>query len=152
MRLSTLEKAGLLGHGLILVAIIFAGGCGQPQTVLTGLVTLDGKPIPGADLEFFPINGVGRVSFTETDASGRYRVTVTPSALSVTVIAIEVVGKIPDPAFPGSMIDDARDVFPQQYASHETSPLTADPVEGQTTTVDFPLTSAAKREGNESEP
>ena len=142
MRYSTLRKTGLLGHELILAAVILAGGCGQPQTVLTGLVTLDGKPIAGADLEFFPINGVGRVSVTETDASGRFRVTVAPSALSVTVIAIEVVGKIPDPAFPGSMIDDARDVFPQEYASHETTPLTAEPVEGQTTTIDFPLTSA----------
>ncbi len=141
MRYSTLRKTGLLGHELILAAVILAGGCGQPQTVLTGLVTLDGKPIAGADLEFFPINGVGRVSVTETDASGRFRVTVAPSALSVTVIAIEVVGKIPDPAFPGSMIDDARDVFPQQYASHETTPLTAEPVEGQTTTIDFALTS-----------
>jgi hypothetical protein len=142
MRYSTLRKTGLLGHELILAAVILAGGCGQPQTVLTGLVTLDGKPIAGANLEFFPINGVGRVSVTETDASGRFRVTVAPSALSVTVIAIEVVGKIPDPAFPGSMIDDARDVFPQEYASHETTPLTAEPVEGQTTTIDFPLTSA----------
>ena len=141
MRYSTLRKTGLLGHELILAAVILAGGCGQPQTVLTGLVTLDGKPIAGANLEFFPINGVGRVSVTETDASGRFRVTVAPSALSVTVIAIEVVGKIPDPAFPGSMIDDARDVFPQQYASHETTPLTAEPVEGQTTTIDFALTS-----------
>ena len=141
MRYSTLRKTGLLGHELILAAVILAGGCGQPQTVLTGLVTLDGKPIAGANLEFFPINGVGRVSVTETDASGRFRVTVAPSALSVTVIAIEVVGKIPDPAFPGSMIDDARDVFPQEYASHETTPLTAEPVEGQTTTIDFALTS-----------
>jgi hypothetical protein len=142
MRYSTLRKTGLLGHELILAAVILAGGCGQPQTVLTGLVTLDGKPIAGANLEFFPINGVGRVSVTETDASGRFRVTVAPSALSVTVIAIEVVGKIPDPAFPGSMIDDARDVFPQEYASHETTPLTAEPVEDKTTTIDFPLTSA----------
>ena len=142
MRYSTLRKTGLLGHELILAAVILAGGCGQPQTVLTGLVTLDGKPIAGANLEFFPINGVGRVSVTETDASGRFRVTVAPSALSVTVIAIEVVGKIPDPAFPGSMIDDARDVFPQEYASHETTPLTAEPVEDKTTTIYFPLTSA----------
>ena len=142
MRYSTLRKTGLLGHELILAAVILAGGCGQPQTVLTGLVTLDGKPIAGANLEFFPINGVGRVSVTKTDASGRFRVTVAPSALYVTVIAIEVVGKIPDPAFPGSMIDDARDVFPQEYASHETTPLTAEPVEDKTTTIDFPLTSA----------
>ena len=142
MRYSTLRKTGLLGHELILAAVILAGGCGQPQTVLTGLVTLDGKPIAGANLEFFPINGVGRVSVTETDASGRFLVTVAPSALSVTDIAIEVVGKIPDPAFPGSMIDDARDVFPQEYASHETTPLTAEPVEDKTTTIDFPLTSA----------
>ena len=69
MRYSTLRKTGLLGHELILAAVILAGGCGQPQTVLTGLVTLDGKPIAGANLEFFPINGVGRVSVTETDAS-----------------------------------------------------------------------------------
>ena len=143
MRYSTFRKAGLLGRGLILSAIIFVGGCGRPQTVLTGRVTLDGKPIAGADLEFFPINGVGRVSFTETDASGRYRVTVAPTALSVTVIAIELVGKIPDPVFSGSMIDDARDVFSQEYASHETTPLTADPVAGQTTTLDFALTSTS---------
>ena len=139
-----LRKTGLLGHGLILASMIVAGGCGQPQTVLTGLVTLDGKPIAGADLEFFPINGVGRVSFTETDASGRYRVTVAPTPLSVTVTAIEVVGKIPDPVFPGSMTDDARDVFSQEYASHETTPLSADPVAGQTTTLDFAVTSASE--------
>jgi hypothetical protein len=39
------------------------------------------------------------------------------------------------------MIDAVRSVVPKRYGSHGTTPLTAEPVEGQTTTVDFELTS-----------
>jgi hypothetical protein len=42
------------------------------------------------------------------------------------------------------MTDAIRSVVPDRYRSHTTTPLTAEPVEGKTTTIDFVLTSSAR--------
>jgi hypothetical protein len=71
----------LQGWGLSLAAALGICGCGNPATVIEGIVSLDGQPVPNASLEFFPVSGKGRVSFTKTDATGRYRVAVWPTPL-----------------------------------------------------------------------
>jgi hypothetical protein len=57
--------------GLVLAP---AGGCGPklpPLGTVHGVVTLDGKPVPNADVCFIAADGAA--SFACTDAEGRYR-------------------------------------------------------------------------------
>lgn len=128
---------------VVAIAATFVAGCGRPATAIKGVVTLDGMAIAGATLDFFPVSGRGRVTTAKTDAHGQYRTTVSPGRLSVVVLATKVVGQIPDRS-EGGMTDDIRSVAPERYRSHATTPLVADPVEGQTTTIDFALESTAK--------
>jgi hypothetical protein len=125
---------------VLLAATMWLIGCGRPATEIKGVVTLDGVAIPDATLDFFPVSGVGRVSVAKTNDQGQYHATVSPEKLSVVVLATKVIGKIPDRT-EGGLTDDIRSVVPEQYRSHATTPLTADPVAGQTTTIDFALTS-----------
>jgi len=125
-----------------LAVLLVLAGCGSPTTVITGLVTLDGQPVPRAALEFFPASGKGRVSFTKADDAGRYRVSVSPTELSVVITATKIDGQEKDPYDPdGPLIDRVVNYLPARYGYQEQTPLTADPVESETTTIDFALTS-----------
>lgn len=135
----------LLGLGLSLAAALGICGCGNPATVIEGLVSLDGQPVPNASLEFFPVSGKGRVSVTKTDATGRYRVAVWPTPLKVIVTATKIDGKVQDPYGPnGQMMDRVVNALPENYGYQEKTPLTAEPVEGKTTTIDFSLESSGR--------
>ena len=126
-------------------AILVVAGCGKPATVITGLVSLDGQPVPKASLEFFPVSGKGRTSFTQSDSTGRYRVAVWPTPLKVVVTATKIDGKVQDPYGPqGQMMDRVVNALPEKYGYQGKTPLTADPVEGTTTTSDFALASSGK--------
>ncbi len=126
-------------------AILVVAGCGKPATVITGLVSLDGQPVPKASLEFFPVSGKGRTSFTQSDATGRYRVAVWPTPLKVVVTATKIDGKVQDPyGTQGQMIDRVVNALPEKYGYQEKTPLVAEPVEGTTTTIDFALTASEK--------
>ncbi len=61
--------------GLLLVAVLFAPGCGRddrpPLGRVQGVVTLDGEPLEGALVVFEPIEPA-RPSRGVTDAAGRY--------------------------------------------------------------------------------
>ncbi len=128
--------------GLSLVAF---AGCGGPQTVITGLVTFDGQPVPNAALEFFPISGKGGVSFTKTDDAGRYRVAVSPTKLTVVITATKIDGQEKNPYDPdGPLVDRVVNRLPSRYGYQEKTPLTADPVENEITTIEFALSSDAK--------
>lgn len=143
--IQTRRRRILLGLGLSLAAALGICGCGNPATVIEGLVSLDGQPVPNASLEFFPVSGKGRVSFTKTDATGRYRVAVWPTPLKVIVTATKVDGKVQDPYGPnGQMMDRVVNALPENYGYQEKTPLVAEPVAGKTTTIDFSLESSAK--------
>ena len=66
MRIGWLLSAALVG-------ILIGAGCGGRTIKVEGLVTLDGKPLPGATVTFVPTGGEGRQasSFTEKDGSFR---------------------------------------------------------------------------------
>jgi len=135
----------LLGLGLSLAAALGICGCGNSATVIEGIGSLDGQPVPNASLEFFPVSGKGRVSFTKTDDTGRYRVAVWPTPLKVIASATKVDGKAQDPYGPdGQMMDRVVNALPGNYGYQEKTPLVAEPVEGKTTTIDFSLESSAK--------
>jgi len=107
------------------------------------VVALDGQPIPKATLEFFPVSGRGKVSFAIADEQGRYRADVSPTKQAVVITAMNVVGKAKNPMAPdGPPVDALESILPERYSFREKTPLTADPVEGKTTTIDFALTSS----------
>ncbi len=134
-----------VGWILGLAAALGICGCGNPATVIEGIVSLDGQSVSNASLEFFPVSGKGRVSFTKTDATGRYRVAVSPTPLKVIVTATKIDGKVQDPyGPPGQMINRVVNALPDLYGHQEQTPLVAEPVEGKTTTIDFSLESSGK--------
>src|SRR5262245_59243356 len=61
----------------LLLAALLTAGCGGPTVVsVSGQVTMDGKPLPGAHVTFQPVGGLnqppGSGSYAKTDADGRY--------------------------------------------------------------------------------
>jgi hypothetical protein len=137
--------AGRGGQTLLVAAVLLVTGCGQPATEISGVVSLDGQPVPNASLEFFPISGKGRVSFTRTDAKGNFRVAVSPTKLRVVITATKVDGTEKNLyGAEGPPLDRLVSILPQKYGHQEQTPLTADPVEGKTTTIDFALSFSKK--------
>lgn len=63
---------------LAAIASIVACGCSGGDTPdlgkVTGKVTLDGKPVAGANIQFYPTEG-GRASSAVSDDSGQYELT-----------------------------------------------------------------------------
>src|SRR5262245_20996101 len=58
----------------LMVMALLCGGCGDnlPLAPVTGVVTLDGKPVKGALLEFVPQQPGGSTASGTTDENGRY--------------------------------------------------------------------------------
>ena len=62
-----------LRRGFVLVVFVLAPGCGSkgpPLGDVEGTITLDGKPLSGATVEFQPDSGAP--SYGESDANGSY--------------------------------------------------------------------------------
>lgn len=82
-----------IGWGFLFTALVITGvGCGSGQslTKVRGTVTLDGKPIEGATVGFFPTQGSsGKYAFGRTGADGSFQLTTT---------------KPDDGAFPGDYV------------------------------------------------
>ncbi len=78
------EMAAKTGWLFGVLALLAVSGCGGDQNIadVGGRVTLDGKPLPLATVEFIPANG--RPSAAKTDDDGNYRLWYThetPGAL-----------------------------------------------------------------------
>ena len=141
---------------LVFLGLLVAAGCGRsanrPATfVVSGTVTLGGKPVEGAIITFrpadgqYPANGV-------TDADGRYELTtfsIGDGAMAgpyrVMIMKFEetagrggsesqdeyvpVMGPTPAP----------KNLLPAKYADAAKSGLTADVQPDQSNSLDFPL-------------
>ncbi len=69
---------------LSIATILFVTGCGSsgPQLgVVTGTVTLDGKPVPGALVTFVSKEPNGTSSYGKTDDTGKYQLEFTTERL-----------------------------------------------------------------------
>lgn len=150
-RLFPVFRSARLAGAMCLLA---AGGCGgnpavyPPLAEVSGVVTLDGKPIEAALVTFKPEEG--RNAGGETDAEGRYTLTYvgTTRGASLGSHRVSMVKRILDPHYvqPRSEkvagmppMPEYIDVIPKRFTG-PNSELTVDVAAGPNT-IDFALTS-----------
>lgn len=139
-RIPWLRCCGLVVAGIMVCA---AGvGCGKAKTIVSGTVTLDGKPLAEALLQFVPLGPEGRTGAVRTDSQGRYQVELSPHPVRVAVSARTVVGQERD-GKDGPMIDVFKELVPARFSDLHTSELTLAPLEGRNPGCDFSLTSTS---------
>lgn len=129
---------GLLVAASVVCAV--GSGCGKAKTTVSGTVTLDGKPLAEALLQFVPLGPEGRTGAVRTDSHGRYQVELSPHPVRVAVSARTVVGQERD-GKEGPLIDVFKELVPARFSNLSTSELTLEPVEGRNPSCDFSLTS-----------
>lgn len=141
------QKADIpsLAVPVVLLAVVLTGflGCsseegpGYPLAPVTGTVTLDGKPLSGADIVFEP-QGDGTLSYAKTSETGAYEILFKPdikgAPLGMHTVRISKIGE-PDTKF------DTINMLPAKY--HDDSTLTVE-VKSGPNTFDFDLTSNPK--------
>ena len=123
---------------VIAVAALLAAGCGgggagdQPELgQVSGVVTLDGQPLPNATVEFSPEQG--RPSIGKTDEEGHYELQYTQDETGAKIGPHKVRIRTFDYATP-----DAAERVPAKY--NEQTELTADVTPGSNT-IPFELES-----------
>jgi hypothetical protein len=147
-------RGGVCGYlGAALLALTFAG-CGgsdrPPMGKVSGVVTLDGVPVPNASVMFIPAAG-GRPASGITDASGHFQLKTfekDDGALlgehKVTVTCVETTGfqETADGLSGGVSPEGIKQTWitPQKYSLPETSGLTQT-VEKRNPEVKLELTS-----------
>ena len=91
-------------------------------------------------MQFQPERENDRPAVVLTDASGRYRVALTPVPFRVVIVCQRIAGQRKDGPSPDSpLVDVVEDVVPMQYMTWETTPLRVEPQAGRTTVADFSL-------------
>ncbi|HQU41268.1 MAG: hypothetical protein B7Z73_03230 [Planctomycetia bacterium 21-64-5] len=136
------------------VLCCFVCGCGKstgpPKALIipvTGTVTLDGKPLPGADVTFIPSQGIG--AFTgRTNDDGSYQLEglVGAKAKCQGKCGVRISrmlkpdGSLPSPDEPPANVG-ATESLPERYSSASTTELSAEVPEGGGK-FDFPLKSS----------
>jgi len=150
----------------MLVALLCLVGCGEGKPDLypvTGVVTLDGKPVEGANVSFSPSSEGAELAVGQTDASGKFTLTTpqigegaTAGSYSVSITKSAGATKWEDPRASGgtlteeqkkSIMDQARNAakpvspIPDKYANGQTSGFTADVKKDGENNFEFPMTS-----------
>lgn len=121
---------------VLVACLIGCGGPAHPEVGrVSGVVTLDGQPLPEATVMFQPAEG--RASQATTDSAGKYSLTYldgVPGAKlgsHTVIIRTEIPGEDGQPPI-------AKEKLPKRY--HDQTELTAE-VKPGSNTFDFPLTS-----------
>jgi hypothetical protein len=136
-----IHKQHLRNAAIVLLSAIL--GCTKSDTVaVTGTVTLDGQPVPDAEVMFNPLpNKPGRMASTHTDSSGHFTLETfkpgdgaMPGDYVVTLAEYFPPGKAPTPP-PGGGPLPSR--FPVKYGNPDQSPLHVTIERGKKN--DFPL-------------
>lgn len=128
-----------------MVLLFFLAGCGGPPRAsnatvpVSGTVTQNGQAVEGASVTFERVDGT-RGAVGRTDSSGRYSLTTfqagdgaEPGEYRVTVVKYEV------PEHEEGETPPLVSLIPEQYASVETSGLTATVQEQGENIFDFEL-------------
>ena len=141
----------ILACGGIVACLAGCGGVSdQPELgTVTGLVTLDGDPLPGATVKFVPESG--RSSVGITDATGRYELQYTndtpgakvgPHIVSISTMTAGYSDE------GGSSVESSAEKIPKRYNEGSTLQET---VEAGENVIDFPLTSDGEISSTSSE-
>ncbi|MDZ7616596.1 MAG: carboxypeptidase-like regulatory domain-containing protein [Patescibacteria group bacterium] len=139
---------------MMAVLVLVAAGCGgrksnmPPLMPVEGLVTLDGRPLAEAGVQFHPVGDTrGRGAAANTDAEGRYSLISPDGSKGVPVGEYKVVISklvMPDGSLYSAadgvapMDSPAREAVPVRYSDFERSILTAEVPEGGRA-IDFGL-------------
>ena len=147
------------------IALVSAGCGGKTASVegvvkTSGVVTLQGAPVAGASVTFYPDGAGGQAAAGTTDAQGKYELTTLnakdgakPGTYKVMVSKMETSGLgatmsqeeqykyleqhgSPPPT-------ETKNALPQQYADITTTPLTATVRDGDKNEFNFDLQGAA---------
>lgn len=142
---------------LFLMCLVFSGCGGNKLTPVTGTVTLDGKPVAKATVNFSPEAGGEGGAIGETDETGKYTLRflkggvsgAVPGKYIVTISKMETVdsGKTePDMYDPTKKMPVmiAKNALPEKYNLFDKPVLTATIVAGKNPPVDFQLDSKEK--------
>src|SRR5207247_148223 len=137
-------------------------GCGSktagpPLVPVEGVVTLDGKPLAGANIMLQPRGETrgDRASFGKTDASGKFVITSADGKHKGAAVGNYqvVIGKlikpdgsdfIPDPNSGPEDTGGFRQLLPAAYSDEAKSVLTAEVPDGGTKSLEFKLNSKQK--------
>ncbi len=132
-----------------LLLLIPLGGCGTKGFApVSGTVTLDGKPLANASVNFQPVDSAksGLGSSSKTDANGRYRLRVVMDDKAGAVVGKHRVSistwKEEDPSYdppPGKLPPKAKDPIPAKYNAKTELAFEVPP--GGSDQADFALTS-----------
>ena len=131
MRLVAVRNWAMAIGGLIMLT----AGCGKPAAELpplgmvSGVVTLNGEPLPKASLFFVPVGAEGRASNAVTDEAGRYELQYDGNHAGALIgshrVEIRTGGEGYDDE--GNFFEN-KERLPPQY--HAQSRLTAEVAEG----------------------
>lgn len=132
-----------LQFGLCVLLLCFCG-CPSSGNIgwVEGVVTLDGDPVEGATVRFYPVVD-GRGSSGKTDANGHYELRYTRSADGAIVGEHRVTVStrvIADNYDPENKVEGRAETMPKKYLDRKKTELTAT-VESGSNTIDLPLTS-----------
>ncbi len=120
------------------LALVFIGGCGGGDLAqVSGTVTLDGQPLEGAQVSFWPLDaeaGSDRPSAGVTDGSGQYRLMYTAEEPGV----LPGRHKVEISTASGGEEGPKAERLPPRYNTN--TELTAEVTSGRNT-LDFELTS-----------
>src|SRR5262245_5006235 len=73
--LDNFRPTNVLATGFVVCALSALCGCGPSRSSVSGVVTLDGNPLPNARVILTPVGGSGRPAHATTDESGKFTVT-----------------------------------------------------------------------------
>lgn len=98
---------------VVLVVLGCSSGGGPALGKVSGVVTLDGKPVEGAGLEF--ISDGGGVAYGKTDSAGRYYMSFGSSRTGAVVGKNQVRITASDKVTVGDKKYESTEIFPKKY-------------------------------------
>ena len=145
---------------IALTALFLIAGCGErrvysPTEMVEGIVTLDGVPVEGVDVTFYPVDSsVGHTATGRTDANGRYTlssITGAPGRGTTAgeyrvVVSLWVTRELDEPFFDRAqdmvISSVSEEMLPRVYTDDRTTPLTVT-VNSGNNVIDLELSSTA---------
>jgi hypothetical protein len=104
---------------IVLLVILCCPGCSSnnDETLVTGVVTVDGKPAEHGAITFFPVDGKARTTGTKI-IGGKYNANVPMGLQKVEIHVPKVIGRKKLYNTPDSLMEDITDEsLPAKYNS-----------------------------------